>query len=161
MSGNMTSEMSLTLWSWLFPVTYIIHIGEEYWGGEGYPAYLLRLRGVHLSPTKFLIDQGIGLVLVVVGIILARRLRFPRFNLAMLGSLVLANGITHATTALIDRGYGPGLVSSILLWLPLGTFTLLRINREMSNRRYMIAVATGIVINGLVALIALRGGRLV
>ena len=45
------------LWSWLFPLSYLIHIAEEYWGGEGYPAYLLRLRGVHMSTARFLAAQ--------------------------------------------------------------------------------------------------------
>ncbi|HET6668633.1 MAG TPA: hypothetical protein VFH15_00245, partial [Pyrinomonadaceae bacterium] len=51
------SASSVVLWSWLFPLTYIIHIGEEFYGGEGYPAYLKRLRGVDMSPTKFLVGQ--------------------------------------------------------------------------------------------------------
>jgi len=52
---------STTLWSWLFPVTYLLHLAEEYWGGEGYSAYLLKLRGVQLSPTRFLVVQAIGI----------------------------------------------------------------------------------------------------
>ncbi|MDQ3172961.1 MAG: hypothetical protein M3Q91_04515 [Acidobacteriota bacterium] len=42
-------------------VTYLLHIAEEYWGGEGYSAYLLKLRGVQLSPTRFLVVQAIGI----------------------------------------------------------------------------------------------------
>lgn len=155
------SSFRIVVWSWVFPVTYVIHIAEEYWGGEGYPAYLLRLRGVHLTPTRFWIDQMFGLALVVLGIILARRFKWPRFLLTVLGALVLSNGLTHTITAFFHPGYGPGLVSSIAIWIPLGAFTLVRIKREMSNRRYFIAFATGVAINGIVALVALRGGRLV
>jgi hypothetical protein len=64
------------LWSWLFPLSYLIHIAEEYWGGEGYPAYLLRLRGVHMSTARFLAAQSVGFILVTVGVFLARRLKF-------------------------------------------------------------------------------------
>src|SRR2546427_10754663 len=71
-TNQVQSEASVAFWSWLFPVTYIFHIAEEYWGGEGYPAYLLRLRGVYLSPTRFLFDQALGLALVLAGIIIAR-----------------------------------------------------------------------------------------
>jgi Protein of unknown function with HXXEE motif len=156
-----TSNVWITLWLWLFPVTYVIHIAEEYWGGEGYPAYLLRLRGVHLSPTRFLIDQSLGLALVIAGVILARHFKWPRFLLTVLGALVLSNGITHTLTAFFHPGYGPGLVSSMIIWIPLGAFTLFRTRREMSNRRYFVALATGVAINGIVALVALRGGRLV
>lgn len=161
-STNQTpSEISITLWSWLFPATYIIHIAEEYWGGEGYPAYLLRLRGVQLTPGRFLFDQAFGLVLVIAGVIIAQQLKFPRFMLVILGALVLANGITHGATALLDGHYGPGLISSILIWIPLGAITLLRMNGRTSILRYYAAIAIGFAINGIVALIALRGGRLV
>ena len=80
-----SSDTTTTIWSWLFPVTYLIHIAEEYWGGGGYSAYLLRLRGVHLSPTRFLLAQSIGVILVVVGIMLARRFNFPHMMLVILG----------------------------------------------------------------------------
>ena len=40
------SQRIALLLSWLFPLSYLLHIAEEYWGGEGYLAYLLRIRGV-------------------------------------------------------------------------------------------------------------------
>jgi uncharacterized membrane protein HdeD (DUF308 family) len=150
-----------TLWLWLFPATYLIHIAEEYWGGEGYSAYLFRLRGVYLSPTRFLVVQSLGLVLIVAGVILSQQFRFPRFMLTMLGALVLSNGITHTVTAFRHGGYGPGLLTSMLIWIPLGLVTLLRLPAHMSTVRYVAGVTIGFAINGLVALITLRGGRLV
>ena len=146
---------------WLFPFTYLIHIAEEYWGGEGYSAYLFRLRGVQLSPTRFLVFQSLGVVLIVVGVILSQHFKFPRFMLGMLGALVLCNGITHAVTALRHGGYGPGLISCLLIWIPLGLVTLVRLYGQMSPVRYVVAAAIGFAINAIVGLIALRGGRLV
>src|SRR5882672_11722646 len=87
-------DRATIFWSWLFPLSYLIHIAEEYWGGEGYPAYILRLRGVHMSTTRFLVAQGVGVVLVTIGVILARRFNFPQMMLIILGSIVLVNGIT-------------------------------------------------------------------
>ena len=146
---------------WLFPLTYLIHIAEEYWGGEGYSAYLFRLRGVYLSPTRFLILQSFGVVMIVAGVILSQQLKFPRFMLGILGALVLCNGITHTLTALSHRGYGPGLVSCILIWIQLGLVTLFLLYGQMPTVRWFVAATIGFAINGIVALIALRGGRLV
>ena len=148
------------LWLWLFPVTYLIHLAEEYWGGEGYSAYLFRLRGVHLSPTRFLAFQWLGVALIVAGVIISQQFKFPRFMLCLLGALVLSNGITHTVTALRHGGYGPGLVSSMLIWIPLGLVTLFRLLGQMSSVRYVVAMTIGFATNGIVALIALRGGRL-
>ena len=150
---------SITLWSWLFPITYIIHIAEEFYGGEGYPAYLKRLRGVDMSATKFLVGQGIALALIVVGIFIARRLNFPRQLLVILGTVVLVNGLSHLGTSTYYGEYGPGLISGVLVWIPFGIATLVRFKSGMSARRYWLYVAIGVAINAVIALITLKGGK--
>ena len=145
---------------WLFPVTHLIHIAEEYWGGEGYSAYLYRLRGVHLSTARFFFFQILGVVLSCIGIVVSLQLKWPRFFLSVMGALVLSNGITHTVTALRDRGYGPGLVSCVLIWIPLGLVTLVLLYGEMPFLRLVFSSSIGLAINAVVALIALRGGRL-
>jgi hypothetical protein len=152
--------ISHTLWLSLFPLTYVIHFAEEYWGGEGYPAYLLRLRGVHLSSLRFIGFQALGFVLFVAAGVISSQLKFPEFMIVVLGGLVLCNGITHTITAWWDGGYGPGLLSSMLLWIPLGALTLALMFGHITHTRWMLASAIGLGINGVVALIAIRGGRL-
>src|SRR6266850_6418383 len=94
------STSTVNFWLWVFPVTYLIHVAEEYWGGEGYPAYILRLRGVHMSTTRFLVAQSVGFFLATIGVILARRLKFLPMMLVILGTVVAVNAITHIVTAL-------------------------------------------------------------
>ena len=156
---NAPSAAATTFWLWVFPITYLIHIAEEYWGGEGYPAYILRLRGVHMSTTRFLLAQGVGFVLVTIGVILARRFKFPQMMLVILGSIVLVNGITHTVTALSIMSYGPGLWSSIFIWMPLGIFTLVRFRKGVTNKKYWIGVAIGVGVNVVVGILTMRGGR--
>ena len=154
-------DRTTILWSWLFPLSYLIHIAEEYWGGEGYPAYILRLRGVHMTTTRFLLAQGIGVVLVTIGVILARRFNFPQMMLVILGAIVLVNGITHTVTALSIMSYGPGLWSSIFVWMPLGIFTLIRFRKGITTKKYWVAVAIGVGVNVVVGILTMRGGRVV
>jgi hypothetical protein len=139
----------------------LIHVAEEYWGGEGYPAYILRLRGVHMSTTRFLVAQGVGVVLVTLGVILARRLNFPAMMLIILGAIVLVNGLTHTVTALTIMRYGPGLWSSIFIWGPLGLFTLIRFRNSVNRKRYWIAIAIGVGVNVVVGILTMRGGKVV
>src|SRR5678816_2501449 len=115
-----SSSSSITLWSWLVPITYLIHIAEEFYGGEGYPAYLKRLRGVELTPTGFLVGQAIGLALIIIGLLIARRLNFPKQLLIILGTVVMVNGFSHLGTSLYYREYGPGLITGVLIWIPFG-----------------------------------------
>ncbi|HUS11619.1 MAG TPA: HXXEE domain-containing protein [Pyrinomonadaceae bacterium] len=158
---NSPSAAAINFWSWMFPLTYLIHIAEEYWGGEGYPAYILRLRGVQMSTTRFLVAQGIGFVLVTIGVILARRFNFRQMMLVILGTIVLVNGITHSVTALSIMSYGPGLWSSILVWMPLGIFALMRFRKGVTTKKYWIAVAIGVGVNIVVGILTMRGGRVV
>lgn len=158
--NHLLSNTSATLWSWLFPATYLLHIAEEYWGGEGYSAYLLRLRSVQLSPTEFLVVQIIGLALMVVGIILARRLKFHNLMTVILGAVVLINGLTHLLLGLANTEYVPGLATSILLWIPLGVATLICLKRTMSEARYWLGVAIGAGINGMIELVTSSAGQM-
>jgi hypothetical protein len=158
---NPPSAAAVNFWLWVFPVTYLIHVAEEYWGGEGYPAYILRLRGVHMSTGRFLVAQGVGVVLVTIGVILARRFKFPRMMLIILGAIVLVNAITHTLTALSIMRYGPGLWSSIFIWGPLGIFTLLRFRNGVARKQYWIAIAIGVGVNVVVGILTMRGGRVV
>ena len=158
---NSTSAAAINFWLWVFPITYLIHIAEEYWGGEGYPAYILRLRGVHMSTTRFLVAQSVGVVLVTIGVILARRFNFPQMMLVILGTIVLVNGITHTATALSILRYGPGLWSSIFIWMPLGLFILVRFRNSVSRKQYWIGIAIGVGVNVVVGILTMRGGRVV
>jgi hypothetical protein len=154
------SAAAISFWSWLIPVTYLIHIAEEYFGGEGYPAYILRIRGVHLSTTRFLVAQGVGLGLVIAGVILSRFFHFPQMMLIILSAIVLVNGITHTVTSIVVLAYGPGLFSSALIWIPVGIFTLLHFRKGMSRKRYWTAIAIGVGVNVAIGIITMRGGRI-
>jgi uncharacterized membrane protein HdeD (DUF308 family) len=153
------SDTAITFWSWLFPITYLIHIAEEYYAAEGYSAYLLKLRGVELSNFRFLTAHTIGLLLIIVGIFLAQRLNFRHTLLVILGATVLVNGITHTITSFTTRSYGPGLISSLVLWIPLGLATLFQFYGRMSNQRFWFCGAIGLGINAAIVVFTMRGGR--
>lgn len=155
------SDKFTNLWSWIFPLTYLIHVSEEYWVGEGYSAYIFRVRSVHMSPARFLAAQSIGFFLVTLAVILARQLNFPQTMLLILGTIVMINGLTHSFTSITTHSYGPGLYSSVLLWLPLGLITLLIFRRAVSTKRYLMCIGIGVLVNVLIGVITMRGGRIV
>src|SRR5687767_12000737 len=157
---RLLSRTSTAQWSLLFPVTYFFHILEEYYCGGGYSAYLLRLRGIQLSPTRFLLVQTMGLTLMIVGIILARRLRFPNQLSVILGAVTLVNGLIHVILSLVYAEYVPGLITSLFLWIPLGLATLVGLKPMMRQSRYWLCTTVGVGINGIIELITSKSGRL-
>lgn len=148
------------LWLVLFPASYLIHFAEEFWCGEGYPAYLLRLRGVAMTNRRFVVSQTLGFALFVVGCVISYLLGFPQLMIAILSGFISCNGLSHTITAISDRRYGPGLIASIVLWIPLGVVSIYFLFGQMSNLRLLFGVVIGLAINGVVALATLHGGRI-
>jgi hypothetical protein len=159
MTDETRFERWAVVWSWLFPAIYLAHIAEEFWGGGGYSAYVARTRGVTLSPVRFLVLTGLGWALIVVGIILARKFKFTQWLMVCLSTVVAANGLSHTINSVIRAQYNPGLISGLLIFIPLGMATLVYLKRRMQGRRYFVALLVGIAIQGVVSLLAQSGGR--
>ena len=147
-------------WCWLFPVTYLVHIAEEYWGGEGFPAWLSRMTNIRLGPAEFLLMNGLAWLLMIVGILLVLQSRAMHWLLASFGTVVLLNGVLHLIGSLITNSYSPGLVSGIALWVPLGLFTLFRLRRRLTNRSFRAGVLVGVAMHGVVSVLALFSQKL-
>lgn len=147
------------IWPGLFPVTYVLHMFEEYWGGEGYSAHLSRTRGVTFSALRFVLLTSLGFFLMVLGLILAYSFNFPETMLVILGTVILLNGLSHTVTGLINFRYNPGLISGVLLWIPLGAITLLQLTGSMRGARYLMAVGIGAGIQAFALLITFSGGK--
>ena len=159
---ELPSKIPSVPWLWLFVITYVAHIAEEYWGGEGYSAHLLRTKGVYMTPSRFLIVQAIGVALMIGGVLIAKRLRFPNALAIIYGATVLGNALMHMVNSLRTFEYEPGLISSIVVWVPLGLFTILYFRHYVLNaRRFWISIAIGVGINVAIGVITMRGGRFV
>src|ERR1051326_882972 len=124
-------------WIWLFPLTYVAHIGEELWGGEGFAAWINRVAGFHLTAERLLVLNAIGWVAMTIGVALVRGSAKWRWVLTALGGIVLMNVVLHGAGSVITRSYSQGLVSSIVLWLPLGLFTLLHEWRHAARSTFV------------------------
>jgi hypothetical protein len=154
------SDTSTVWWLSLFPLTYLIHIVDEYRSGDGYSAHLFNTYGIELSPSRFILLQALGLTLMIVGIVFAVAFSFPNTLLVILSGVVFVNSLIHIFRSMSLGHAEPGLTTSLLLWLPLGLVTLLLSHDSMRLPRFCFAFLIGATICGIVELIAQRGGRL-
>ena len=157
MADQTSSKASTSVWLWLFPVVYLLHVGEEYWGGSGFSAYVARTNGVNLSPERFLLMNAVGWALMIIALCLASRLKFSQWLTVCLATVFLVNGLSHTINAVARAEYNPGLVSGLLLFIPLGALTLARLKGKMRGRRYFGALLVGALISGVVLWLALGG----
>jgi hypothetical protein len=139
---------------WLFPVTYLLHLCEEYWGGEGFPAWISQLADVSLTRQEFVIMNSVGFVLMTIGAVLIAKNNW-RWLLTAFGGIVLLNGALHLVSSVVTWSYSPGLISGVLCWLPLGGLTIYRQSQQAARRSFTIGIVLALVLHGLVTLLAL------
>lgn len=145
-------------WAWLFPVSYLVHIAEEYWGG--FPAWIARFWGVESSLSNFLSWNGGAWIMMTVGVILVLGTKSYRWLLVSFGTVVLINGLVHAGASVLTRSYSPGLISGLLLFIPLGAITLLRARAGVNRRTLRAGIIIGVLMHAAVVLLAFGFARI-
>src|SRR5947199_3409366 len=122
---------------WLFVLVYPLHILEELRGvGVSH--------GINLSLKQFLVLSGAGCLLMVAGILLSIRFRFPQLLEIVFGTVVVLNALSHITNCIVIRGYDAGVITGTLIFIPLGVTSLIRLRNSMRWPRYSAAVALGL-----------------
>lgn len=100
----------------------IIHMLEEYKYPGGFPDYMKRAspRFASAVTTKFaVVINGLQVGLCVVAIVVGDRNLI--FSLSVAG-LLLMNGLVHLGGTIRTSSYVPGVLSSVLLYIPLSLF---------------------------------------
>ena len=145
------------LWPLLFPLTYLLHIAEENYCGERFYNWASRLSGIHLTEQAFLQLNAIAWIVMTIACLMAVWKTISVIVIP-LATVVLLNGTLHVAGTIFSATYSPGLVTGLLLWIPLGIMTLWQIHKIVSRGRFWIGVASGIVLHGLVSLAAISAG---
>lgn len=145
-------------WAWLFPVSYLAHIAEEYWGG--FPAWIARFWGVASSDANFLSWNGGAWVMMCVGVALVLVTKSYRWLLISFGTVVLINAVSHLLGSVVTWSYSPGLITGLLLYVPLGLVTLRRARRSVNTRTLRAGLIVGVLMHAVVVLLAFGFARL-
>lgn len=145
-------------WLWLFPATYLVHLTEEYWGGEGFYRWLAKFAGNGLTAGQFLSINAVFMIIMILSMLVILRGPAWHWLLSGYGTLVVINGALHVIGTMVTATYSPGLVSGVLLWIPLGIYTLRRSRRALPPVVFWFGFSAGIVMHAAVSLIALTIG---
>ncbi len=147
-------------WGWLFPATYAVHIAEELWGGEGFVAWFARVAGVELTAGQFLLWNALALLLMSVSIVLTMRFKQLHWLLFAYGMSFLLNALSHLIASIYTISYSPGTLSGLLLWIPLGSLTLIYFRKTLSRRARRAGLVIGALMYCVIILLTLLGERL-
>lgn len=141
-------------WAWIFPATYIVHIAEECFAADGFPAWASNLARLQFTTTRFLAINAVALTAMTLASALVFARPALRWLVATLGAIVALNGALHIVTSLITQSYSPGTVTGLVLWIPLGWLALRSARQWLSTKSFVAAVAVGVIAHGLVTAVA-------
>ncbi|MEZ4416068.1 MAG: HXXEE domain-containing protein [Gemmatimonadota bacterium] len=143
-------------WTALLPITYALHILEEYRAGETFYGWISRVAGVQLGAAAFLAINRTAFVVLTLAVVLANVVPGLEWMIAALGSVITINALLHGSLSILTASYSPGTVTGVLLWLPLGLFILRRAWTALPRRTFWPAVAVGVLLHAMVTLTALN-----
>lgn len=144
----------------IFFAVLVVHLTEEFLGGTR-SANPDKLHGLDLSRAGFIRTNVVVLLLFGVTIVLALKLGWPQFFLVALATFILINGSRHVLSTIKETAYSPGLVTGLLIFLPLGALTLIRLAPRMGSLRFTLAIATGTGMQLGASFIGHRGRQMV
>ena len=142
--------------AWLIPLFYLLHLSDEYFAGAGFPLWFSGVFNVDLSGIDFIIINSIGFVATVSIVILYNFNKLNSFVIAALGTLFFINGIIHLFASLFTMSYSPGTLTGILIYLPVGLLIFKKILPLVQEEKRMLSIAAGIIIQIVVAVVALN-----
>jgi hypothetical protein len=142
---------------WLFIPAYLVHAGEEWI--FGFPAWIGSTVGRPLPDTAFLIINGVALVLAVFGLRAAMRADRYGWMAVAVATIMLVNTVAHAAGAALTRSYSPGLISAVVLYVPLGTLTMIRAVDHAPRAQLIRGILAGLLIHAIVFVVAVTLAR--
>jgi hypothetical protein len=138
---------------WLFVPAYLAHLTEEYFGG--FPEWFARIAGNPLPRADFLLINAVALAVITASVYVAARRESMGWLAIAIATVLLVNGIGHALGSIVTGTYSPGLITGVVLYLPLGQLALLRAWDQAPRGFVARGIAVGLVGHAVVTLIAL------
>ena len=124
----------------------VLHVLEEYFYPGGFPDFMKKSSPIFAPfvTTSFaILINGLFLVLCILGAFFGKRALV--FGLSI-GNLLVFNGLTHLAGSLRAGRYAPGLISGLLLYLPLGVmaYVLFLRSGQLSVNNALLSALLGL-----------------
>jgi hypothetical protein len=145
-SGSKRNELA-GRWAWLLPAAYVFHVIEEAFGGNGLMKWMADGGGAELSTGAFLCVNLFGFSALCLAAWAAGRWRLWQWPLVSGAVIFVTNGIWHLAVCITTQSYVPGVLTGLVLYVPIGVTILIRSRHVMSRRVFVSAAIFGFVIH--------------
>jgi hypothetical protein len=137
---------------WLLPVSYALHVLEEWFGG--FPEWTAIVVGSPLPRGAFVVINAVAFAAMILATRATTRRESNGWMGIAIATILLVNGIAHILGSLVTGTYSPGLLTGTILYLPLAQLTLLRAWAQTEGAMFGKGVMTGIALHALVVVVA-------
>jgi hypothetical protein len=161
-------RISRRSWYVLLALAFAVHNGEEALAAAGLIEFMQTrapgfLREFYSGVTPAELQASL-LILTALGLgVTAAAARAPvapasAFAMMVFGTLIGLNAVAHIGLAMVARTYMPGLVTALLINLPLALIMLVRARREgwVASAAFWAVFPVGFVLHGPVLAVLLR-----
>lgn len=138
---------------WLFVAAYLAHLIEEYAGG--FPDWFARLSGAPLPVPAFLAINAVAFIVLVAVVAAVTRREACGWMAIGVATVALVNSVGHLLGSLLTGTYSPGLITGVVLYMPLGQLALIRAWHQAPPETFRRGVIAGLLAQAAVALTAL------
>jgi len=142
---------------WLFVPAYLIHLAEEWFGG--FPAWVALIVERPVPETAFVAINAVALMLVIIGLRAATQAEANGWIAVAVATIVLVNTFFHLVGAALTSSYSPGVISAVVLYVPLGSLTMIRALDQSSRAQLARGIQIGVVIHAIVFIVAFASTR--
>ena len=135
---------------WMFTaflVVSVLHMGEEYFYPGGFMDIMKRLNPKFaplVTTPMAVIINGLQLLLCIVAIVVGKNALV--FGMSVAG-LLFINGLMHIMGCIRVKGYAPGVITGILLYMPLSMYAYYLV---ISSGQLML---NGVIVSGVLGLL--------
>ena len=138
--------------AWLLPLAYGLHVLEEWFGG--FPEWVAQVVGSPLPRDGFIVVNAIAMVLAVA----ATRAATAREDYGWAGiavaTVLFVNAFSHMLGTAVTRSYSPGLLTAVVLYLPIAGLVLLRAGTQAAPAMFRRGLIAGFALHALVFVVA-------
>ena len=141
----------------LFPLSFGLHILEEWFAG--FLEWVALILGAELPRGAFVVINAVALGAMVIAARAASAREENGWLAIAIATIVLVNALLHVLGSLVTRSYSPGLLTGIVLYLPLGQLALIRAWMQARRTTFCRGVVVGLAVHAVIIATAAAASR--
>lgn len=142
---------------WLLPAAYACHLVEE-WIGD-FPRWIAVATGSPLPSAAFVAINAVAFALFLAATRAATRHESGGWLAIVMATILFINAFAHIAGTLVFGSYSPGLVTGVVLYLPISQLVLIRAWYQADPNVFGRGMLAGAALHALLIPIVLTASR--